>query len=59
MKRKILYCLLKTPQLDNFESASKKALYVTCVKVTNAHLLSGVMSSKWIDFFWNGHLPQR
>ncbi len=40
----------KTPQLDNFESASKKALYVTCVKVTNTHLLSGVMSSKWIDF---------
>ncbi len=23
---------------------------MTCVKVTNTHLLSGVMSSKWIDF---------
>lgn len=50
MRRKILYCLLK-PQLDSFESAGKKALYVICVKVTNAHLLLGVTSSKWTDFF--------
>jgi len=41
----------KTPQLDTFESVGKKALYVICVKVTNIHLLSGVKSSKWIDFF--------
>lgn len=41
----------KTPQLYSFESASKNALYVTCVKETNAHLLSGVMSSKWTAFF--------
>lgn len=40
-----------TPQLGSFESAEKTALYVTCVKVTNAQFLSGVTSSRWTEFF--------
>lgn len=46
------HCLLtfKTPVLECFESAGKKALYFICVKVSNARLLTGVFSTKWILF---------
>ncbi len=41
----------KTPQLGFFEEVNKKALYISCVKASNANLLSGLPSTKWIDFF--------
>lgn len=46
-------CLLsfKTPQLGVFEEVGKKALYISCVKASNAGRLSGIPSTKWTDFF--------
>lgn len=41
----------RTPQMDGFESVGKKALYVTCVKVSNLQSLSGVLSTKWTEVF--------
>ncbi len=45
------HCLLtfKTPVLDCFELTGKKALYLTCVKVSNARFLTGVFSTKFRD----------
>lgn len=40
----------KIPVLDCFESNGKKVLYLTCVKVSNGNLLTGVSSKKWMDF---------
>ncbi len=42
--------MFKTPVLDCFELTGKKALYLTCVKVSNASFLTGVFSTKWRDF---------
>ncbi len=41
------HCLLtfKTPVLDCFELTGK-ALYLTCVKMSNARFLTGVFSTK-------------
>ncbi len=67
MKRNILYCPSKHLSWTILSLASKKALYVTCVKVTNTHLLSGVMSSNGLIFLeWTsppkvagGHFTKR
>jgi len=52
-------CLLtfKTPVLDCFESTGKKALYLTCLKVSNANILTGVFSTKWMDFLGLDSFP--
>lgn len=41
----------RTPQLITFEEASKKAIYVTCVKVFHYSSLKKVKESKWTDLF--------
>lgn len=40
----------KPQVLDCFELTEKKALYFSCVKVSNARLLTGVSLIKWRDF---------
>ncbi len=48
------HCLLtfKTPVLDCFELTGKKALYLTCVKVSNARFLTVFFPNKMEGFFW-------
>ncbi len=48
------HCLLtfKTPVLDCFELTGKKALYLTCVKVSNARFLTVFSPNKMEGFFW-------
>lgn len=42
---------LETPQLGMFGTIGKKALYITCVKVSHLHQLSGLASTKRKDLF--------
>lgn len=41
----------KTPELGRFCKTSKKAIYVTCVKVTHQTVLKRVRVGRWIDVF--------
>ncbi len=41
----------RTPQMTTFEEISKKAICVTCVKVTSYSSLKSVKESKWTDIF--------
>lgn len=48
----------KTPQLGVFEEVGEKALYISCVKASNANLLSGLPSTKWTAFFGTFSSPR-
>ncbi len=40
-----------TPEMGQFCEASKKAIYITCVKVTNRTVLKRVRVGRWTDVF--------
>lgn len=42
---------LVTPQLRVFETVGRKALYITCVKVSYLQQLFGLACTKWSDLF--------
>lgn len=48
---------LKTPQLGEFESLGRKAVYQISVKVSNLRSLEGVRVSTWTGFFGRGSSP--
>ncbi len=41
----------RTPVLDGFETASKKALYNICVKVSHCNVLKDCKETKWSELF--------
>ncbi len=47
----------QTPVLDCFELTGKKALYLTCVKVSNARFLTVFSPNKMEGFFWTWLFP--
>ncbi|KAG1936194.1 hypothetical protein F2P79_018859 [Pimephales promelas] len=48
----------KIPVLDCFSKTEKKALHVTCVKVSHSPSLGGVKDSKLQEFFGSGSSPK-
>lgn len=48
----------KTPRLDLFSNAGKKAIYVLCVKVWHHQTLETAKESKWQEFFGPGTSPK-
>lgn len=48
----------RTPQLIMIEEASKKAIYVTCVKVSHCSSLKKIKESKWTDLFGADFSPK-
>ncbi|KAL7875345.1 hypothetical protein AOLI_G00103080 [Acnodon oligacanthus] len=53
-------CLLSftTPVLGTFSLVGRRALYLLCVKVSQAHFLDGVLSTKWSELFGADSSPQ-
>lgn len=53
-------CLLtfKTPQLNVFCDADKKAIYILCLNVWHLKALESVRESKWQEFFAPGFSPK-
>ena len=49
---------LKTPELGDFESLGKKAIYHISVKVSNLRSLVGVKVWRWTELFGNGSSPR-
>ena len=49
---------LKTPELGEFESLGKRAIYNISVKVSNLRSLAGVKVSRWTKFFGMGSSPR-
>ena len=49
---------LKTPQLGDFETLGRKAVYQIVVKVSNLRSLAGVRVSGWTEFFGGGSSPR-
>ena len=47
-----------TPELEDFEDTSKKAVYLTCVKVAHRRSLGGMKASRWDEFFGPGSTPK-
>lgn len=48
----------KIPKLTDFENATKRALYITSVKVTYQNSLAGVKESRWSDLLAPGSSPR-
>ncbi|MGL5102459.1 MAG: reverse transcriptase domain-containing protein, partial [Plesiomonas sp.] len=48
----------KTPELADFPTASKKALYTVAVKVLNSVSLQGVRESRWVEMFAPASSPR-
>ncbi len=53
-------CLLnfRTPVLELFSETGKKALYITCVKVSHMNSLKGLKESKWQEVFGSETSPK-
>ena len=49
---------LRTPELGVLGEVSKKALYVTCVKVSHLRSLAGLAASRWAGVFDQGVSPR-
>lgn len=47
-----------TPELGEFETVGKKAVYYTCVKVSHLRSLAGMEASRWTEFFGPDFSPK-
>lgn len=52
----LFFCI---PELNAFEVVSKKALYLSCVKVSHQFELKSCKESKWLDIFGQDASPRR
>lgn len=52
----LVFCI---PELNAFEVVSKKALYLSCVKVSHQFELKSCKESKWLDMFGQDASPRR
>lgn len=52
----LVFCI---PELNVFEDVSKKALYLSCVKVSHQSELKSCKESKWLDLFGQDSSPRR
>lgn len=58
-EREGILLTFKTPEMELFSETGKKALYVTCVKVSHMNSLEGLKESKWQEDFGPGTSPKR
>ena len=52
------FLTFSTPEVGEFEDMTKKAAYLTCVKVTHRNALAGMKASRWDRFFGPGPSPK-